>query len=137
MLEAAAENPDLNAVVSEGAGIRSVREELIYGTRSIPTLPAQLIQTTAVAILSGTRPPPSLLDLVPRLAPRPLFLIQAEDGAGGEDLNPSYYSAAGRPKQLWQVRGAGHTGGFEADPHVYEARVIRFLDRSLLGKKER
>jgi uncharacterized protein len=137
MIEAAAGNRDLRAVVSEGAGIRSVREELVHGARSIPTLPAQLVQTTAVAILSGTPPPPSLRDLVSRLAPRPLFLIHAEHGAGGEDLNPSYYRAAGRPKQLWQVRGAGHTGGFEADPRVYEARVVRFLDRSLLGKKDR
>jgi uncharacterized protein len=136
MLEAAAGNPRLRAVVSEGAGIRSVREELLYGARGIPTLPAQLVQTTAVAILSGTPPPPSLRDLVPRLAPRPLFLIHAEHGAGGEDLNPSYYRAAGRPKQLWRVRGAGHTSGLEADPDAYEARIVGFLDRSLLGKKE-
>jgi len=136
MLEAAAGNPGLRAVVSEGAGIRSVREELVYGARAIPTLPAQLVQTTAVAILSGTLPPPSLRDLVPRLAPRPLFLIHAEHGGGGEDLNPSYYRAAGRPKQLWKVRGACHTGGIEADPHAYEARVVRFLDQSLLGKEQ-
>ena len=130
MLEAAAENTHLRAVVSEGAGIRSIREELLHGASSIPVLPTQAVQTAALTLLSGTAPPPSLHDLVQRIAPRPLLLIYAEHGAGGEDLNANYYRAAGEPKQLWRVPGAGHTGGFSADPDVYEAQVVRFFDRS-------
>jgi uncharacterized protein len=134
MLEAAAHSPQLRAVVSEGAGIRSIREELLYGARSIPALPTQLVQTAALAVLSGTRPPPSLEDLVHEIAPRPVFLIFAEHGVGGEDLNKDYYRAAGEPKRLWRVDGAGHTGGYHADPRGYERRVVGFFDRALLTK---
>ena len=135
MLEAAAHNPDLRAVVSEGAGIRSIREELLHGVRGIPALPAQVVQTTALSVLSGTPPPPSLRDLVHRIAPRPVFLIYAEHGVGSEELNEDYYRAAGEPKRLWRVPGAGHTGGYRADPGGYERRVVGFLDGALLGKE--
>lgn len=134
MLEAAARNPQLRAIVSEGAGIRSVREELLHGARGIPALPAQAVRTAAVGVLSGTRPPASLRDLVGQIAPRPVFLIYAEHGVGGEDLNRDYYRAAGEPRQLWRVDGAGHTGGYRTDPGGYERRVVAFFDRALLGR---
>ena len=135
LLEAAAQNPQLRAVVSEGAGIRSVREEFLYGARSIPSVPVQAVQTAAVAVLSGIAPPPSLEDLVARIAPRPVFLIYAEHGAGGEDLNPDYYRAAAQLKQLWRVAGANHTGGYQAGPAAYERRVVGFFDQALLGRE--
>ncbi len=135
LLESAAGNPGLQAVVSDGAGIRSLREELLYGARGIPALPAQAVQTAALTLLSGTAPPPSLDALVGKIAPRPVFLIYAEHGAGGEDLSRDYYAAAGRPKQLWRVRGAGHLGGYETAPRAYEHRVIAFFDHSLLGNR--
>lgn len=137
MLEAAAGDRHLRAVVSEGAGIRSIREELLYGARSIPALPAQAVQTAAVAVLSGTAPPASLRDVVRRIAPRPVFLIYAEHGVGSEDLNKNFYRAAGESKQLWRVHGAGHTGGYEADPVGYERRVVAFFDHALLNQAER
>lgn len=132
LLQAAAENPQLKAVVSEGAGIRSIREELLYGARGIPALPGQAVQTAALALLSGTAPPPSLRDLVAKIAPRPVFFIYAGHGTGGEDLNRDYYRAAGEPKPLWRVPDAHHTHGYQTAPHDYERRVISFFDRSLL-----
>lgn len=136
MLEAAATNPELRAVVSEGAGIRSVREELLFGSHGLPAIPAQAVQTAALAVLSGARPPQSLDRLVRRIAPRPVFLIYAEHGGGGEGLNERYYRAAGEPKLLWRVEGAGHTGGYQADPAGYERRVVGFFDLALLHEAE-
>ncbi len=132
MLEAAAGNLRLRAVVSEGAGIRSYRENLLNGPRGWFALPEYLVQTAAVAVLSGTPPPASLDRLVARIAPRPALLVYAEHGQGGEDLNERFYDAAGKPKQLWRVNGAHHTGGYQADPTGYERRVIGFFDRALL-----
>jgi uncharacterized protein len=137
MLEAAAGNPHLRAVISEGAGIRSIREELLYGARSVPALPTQAVQTAALALLSGTAPPTSLLDVVQRIAPRPVFLIHAEHGVGSENLNENFYRAAGEPKQVWRVEGAAHTGGYQAAPRTYERRVVGFFDRALLNDLER
>jgi len=137
MLEAAAKNPRLRAVVSEGAGSRSIREELLHGARGIPALPTQAVQTAALAVLSGTAPPPSLHDLAQRIAPRPLLLVYAGHGTGGEELNRDYYRAAGRPKQLWRIAESGHTGGYQTDPGAYERRVVGFFDHALLGRSER
>jgi hypothetical protein len=133
MLEAAAGNRALRAVVSEGAGARSVREHLLRGPRGWLSLPEAAVQTAAIAVLSERLPPPSLMEVVPKLAPRPLLLIYAGRGGGGEELNPHYYHAAFAPKELWRVDDARHVGGYDARPEEYEARVVGFFDRALLG----
>ena len=81
--------------------------------------------------MSGTAPPPSLTDLVPRIAPRSTFLIYAGRGAGGEELQPHYYEALRQPKTIWMIPEAGHTGGLSARPHEYERRVVGFFERTL------
>ena len=63
MMEAAAGNPGLRAVVADGAGERSVRESRLRGRAGWLSLPSYLVQTAAVAVLSGDRPPPSLVDV--------------------------------------------------------------------------
>lgn len=75
-----------------------------------------LVQTAAVAVLSGDRPPPSLVDLVPRVASRPLLLVGAGSDNGGKDLQPHYFAAAKEPKAFWKIPEAGHTGGYAAVP---------------------
>jgi fermentation-respiration switch protein FrsA (DUF1100 family) len=134
MLQAAAQNRGLRAVVSEGAGSRTVREDLLRGFRGWLAIPESAVQTTALGVLSGTPPPPSLDDLVGRIAPRPLLLIYAGHGVDSEELNPTYFQAASAPKALWRIASSSHTGGFEAAPRAYEARVSGFFDRALLGR---
>jgi pimeloyl-ACP methyl ester carboxylesterase len=132
LLEAAAGNAGLRAVVSEGAGERSVRETLLRGAGAILVLPQQAVLTAAVAVLSGEAPPSSLDELVRRIAPRPILLVYAGQGQGGEDLNTEYYAAAGQPKTLWEIPEASHTAGLDARPGEYEERVISFFDDALL-----
>ena len=134
MIEAAARNRRLQAVVSEGAGERSIREELLHGWRAALAIPASVVQTSAVAVLSQTLPPPSLADLVARISPRAVFFIYAEHGLGGEELNRTFFERAHRPKAIWEVAGAHHVGGLEAHPLAYERRVTAFFDRYLLGR---
>ena len=45
LLETAAENEGLAAVVSEGAGIRSVRDAAVLGAAGLPVFPQYLVQT--------------------------------------------------------------------------------------------
>ena len=131
MLEAAAGNRALRAVVADGAGERSVRESRLRGRAGLLSMPSYLVQTAAVAVLSGDRPPPSLVDLVPRIAPRSVLLIGAGSDNGGEDLQPHYFAAAKEPKALWKIPEAGHTGGFAARPGEYTRAADRILRRSL------
>jgi hypothetical protein len=136
MIEAAAESDSLKAVVSEGAGIRSIRESLaVPDTRKrIEGSLVHAVVTPAVAVFSNGMPPPSLEDLAADVTPTPLFLIYAVPGQGGEaDLNQLYFDSAREPKEIWLVPGAGHTGGIEARPDEYERRVVGFFDDALLG----
>lgn len=140
MIEAAADNYTLKGVVSEGAGIRSVREAFVRRGVSPPALllqfPQDLAQTVAVWLLGSEAPPPSLVDAAAQISPRAVFFIYGEDGQEIEAaVNPAYYAAAGEPKEIWMVPGAGHTGGIDAQPEEYERRVIEFFDRALLGRE--
>ena len=135
MIEAAAESDGLRAVVSEGAGVRSLREAaLLEGASRLEAIQFAFF-TLGTALFSNDLPPPSLEDLVDRIAPRPLFLVYARKGQGGEELNPVFYEAAGEPKQIWEIPTGSHTGGIEAEPEEYERRVVGFFDRALLGKR--
>jgi hypothetical protein len=135
MLQAAAQSEGLAAVVSDGAGTRSLAEDL----DDIPSparwigLPFLAAKTGSVAVFSNNAPPPKLTELVPRIAPTPLLLIWAPS-SGGEDMNPTYYRLAGRPKAIWAIPEADHIQGIAARPKEYERRVVDFFDRALLSQ---
>jgi uncharacterized protein len=133
LLEAAAQSTAFRAVVSEGAGER-VGEMDASGWEKVTATPLMGIMTAAVTVFGNDGPPPPIVDRIGKIAPRPVFLIYAVPGMGGEDYRqPKYFAAAGEPKQMWKVPGSGHTGGFSAQSAEFERRVIEFLDRSLLG----
>ena len=60
-----------------------------------------------------------------------MLFIYAAQQIGGEALTEDYYEMAGGPKQLWRTN-SGHIGGLDADPELYENRVVGFLDDALL-----
>jgi uncharacterized protein len=133
MLQTAGETDALKAVVSEGAGIRSIREQMLKpGALKWLSAPFWATQTATIALFSNHTPPPNLKDLVARVSPRPLFFIYSGHPLGGEELNEQFYAAAGQPKTLWKIREAGHTGGLDARPEEYERRVVNFFDQALL-----
>jgi uncharacterized protein len=134
MLEAAAETEQLAAVVSEGAGARSMTEDMdedMPGVAKVLGAPLSAFKTASIAVFSNHAPPANLKDLVGRIAPRPLLLIAAPESGHGEDLNRGYFEAAGEPKALWEIPESKHVGGITARPAEYERRVIGFLDEAL------
>jgi fermentation-respiration switch protein FrsA (DUF1100 family) len=131
MLQEAAENDELKAVVSEGAGVRSVREAVhMDGPAKVVGSWAFGIVTLGTAIWTSNLPPRSLMDLSAEIK-QPALFIHATPGQGGETLTERYYEAAKGPKEYWAAPG-GHTGAIDAAPAEYERRVVRFFDRSLL-----
>ena len=131
LLQTAAHTRALRAVVSEGAGQRSLAEHLDNPEigRVQRWFSPMLAQTAAVAVLSNGPPPASLADLVPRIAPRRVLLIEAVNGHPDEILNDIY--ARGHTAELWRVTAGGHTGALAAGPAEYERRVAAFFDRAL------
>jgi uncharacterized protein len=133
MLEEAAETDTLKAVVSEGAGIRSVREAVqVDGAQKVVYAWLFGLTTIGTAVFTSNLPPRGLVDLS-RDITEPTLFIHATPGAGGETLTEEYYEAAKGPKEYWEAPG-GHTGAIDAAPVEYERRVVSFFDRFLLGK---
>ena len=133
MLETAAETDALKAVVSEGAGIRSVREASeLPGAGKWFALPIWGGISAGTAVFSNHAPPPNLNDMVERISPRPVFFIYSAHGQGGEELSQDFYESAGEPKDVWKVQEGGHVGGAEARPREYERRLTAFFDEALL-----
>jgi len=136
LLQTAAHDAGLGAVVSEGAGLRSTAEQKhMPGTPPEPLrwIAPITMETAAGVVLANHLPPPDLADLMPRIAPRPVLLIRGMKGNGDEALNRVYRDAGGPSVSLWEIPRAGHTGGISTTPAEYERRVIGFFDRALLG----
>jgi uncharacterized protein len=132
LLRAAGESDTINAVVSEGAG-ESVGETDVSGFARLLVDPSQAVMKAATAIFSNHVPPPPIVDRIGAISPRPVLLIYADPGIGGESTRqPEYFAAAGEPKAIWEVPGSRHTGGIDAAPLAYEQRVVDFLDHALL-----
>jgi uncharacterized protein len=135
MLQTAAENDALAAVVAEGAGSRTVSEEVSDqdGFGKWLGAPQAVAKFASVALFAGSSPPPDLETLIPKIAPRPVFLINAVHREVDAKA-PEYYAAARSPKQQWMVPRGGHTDGIDVMPAEYEHRVIGFFDRALLDR---
>ncbi|HEX5617149.1 MAG TPA: alpha/beta fold hydrolase [Solirubrobacteraceae bacterium] len=125
LLEGAAYDERLAAVISDGAARPQDAD------RVEPAPPPTAVALAMIRGVSGMRPAPSLIDVVPEIAPRPVLLI----GSGGDSaeipVTRLYAQAAGTTAQVWEIPEAGHTGGLRARPAGYERRVIGFLDEAL------
>jgi len=133
MIAAAAESSALKAIVSEGASGRSVRDVVANpGTKWQEGIGTGLA-TAGTAVFSNDPPPTDLKSLVPRISGA-VFFVYGERGQPTEEpANKAFYALAKAPRQLWEVPGAGHIGGTEAQPLEYERRIVGFFDRTLLG----
>jgi dienelactone hydrolase len=132
LIQTAAETTALKAVVSDGAGSRSVREDTVHvSVRKVPEIVFSGVMTAGMAVFSNRLPPPSLEELAGRIEEAPVFFVYATHGAGGEDNNPDYYAAARGPKAIWRIQ-TSHTHGLTARPRSYERRVVGFFDSALL-----
>ena len=134
LLQTAAHHDDLKAVVAEGAGSRSYKEELDLprSAETLVSLPFAVTSTAWTAVFSDELAPAHLADVVADVH-QPVFLIWSEQGVPSEVLGPDFYERVQGPKTIWQT-GAGHTKALETRPAEYEQRVVAFLDGALLGR---
>jgi hypothetical protein len=134
LLQTAAHHDDLKAVVAEGAGSRSYKEEydLPRSTETFFSLPFAVASTAWTSVFSDELAPAHLADVVADVR-QPAFLIWSEQGVPSEVLAPDFYERMQGPKTIWQT-GAGHTKALEEHPAEYERRVVAFLDGALLGR---
>jgi pimeloyl-ACP methyl ester carboxylesterase len=129
LLDAAAHDRRLAAVVSDGAtrpadGDKARPKGALEGALGWLTI-------QSVRAVSGMKTSPSLLPMMPRIAPRSVLLVA---GGGFPDEIPAsrlYRDAGGATVQLWELPDTGHTAGLRTHPAAYERRTVGFLDRAL------
>jgi hypothetical protein len=133
LLQAAAESTDLAAVVSEGAGTRSMSEELeeFDAGMTLRGFHVMVTKQAGLMLFSNQAPPESLVDLMPKVAPRPVLLIWAPNGGNRETLNPVYQEQIGPSADIWEIDDVKHVQGIKGHPEEYERRVVGFLDDAL------
>lgn len=132
-LAAAADNPAIAAVAADAPNPLSFDE--IYNPAGDAVwaldLPLYMLYYRLVVLRTGSGPPMSTTQAVIRIAPRPLLLISS--GQGGERARTqALYTAAGQPKEEWNIPINGHCAGPLTDPAGYEQHLVDFFDQAFL-----
>jgi uncharacterized protein len=127
LLEAAARDGRLAAVVADGAARPVDQRKVLKKTENT----IMWLAEQEVRAISGMKSSPSLVGLMPAIAPRPVLLVAAERMPEEPLVSRMYQRAGGDRVQVWEVPGAAHTGGLRKHPAEYERRTIGFLDRAL------
>lgn len=133
---AAAAHPELRAVITDCAFAKLEREiESSMLERGYPrfiTIPlSRMTAATLTNHLEARRGDYDAVDVVSRIAPRPLLLVHAAadtlvDPADAEAL----YEAASAPCELWITPHSLHTQSYHDYPHAYQQRVLAILERA-------
>ncbi len=137
VLAAAAEESAIEAVVADSVladlGVtvrdRMGKVDTRWGQIRYGTLLLGLLNLITGENLANFRP----IDAVPRISPRAVFLLNGADdwtGTNPDDAR-ALYAAAGQPKELWIVPGAGHGMAYHIAREEYEERLLAFFDRHL------
>ena len=133
---AAAETPELKAVVSESA-FKSVDSAIASSFEhyiDLPAFPFAPITVLIIEQLLGINTDQVVPEeYVGLISPRPVFIIhgQEDETIVPEDAD-ALYAAATEPKEdLWFIPGAGHAEGVEITPEEYGTKVVDFFDRYL------
>jgi len=138
VIGAAAAEPAIAAVVVEGVyadlgevwmrfGYVGIRRTSIHWSWGAPMQWATWLWTgTAVARF---RPE----ELIGRIHPRPVFVIHGERDSAACTVADAkrLYRAAGEPKELWIVPGAGHCAAQYVRTREYQERVSQFFNQAL------
>ncbi len=132
---AAAEDRRIKAVVddsgfSDAPSVISASFEHFIGLPAFPFAPI----TAAIAgwrigvDLKQIRP----VDVVGRIGPRPLFIIECMSDKVVPPVNGERnFRAAAEPKCIWRIPACGHVEAYGAARQEYERRVVEFFNKSL------
>ena len=136
-LETAGRDERIAAVVAEGAQARTIDElRLLPNDAEKAYLLSNFTVThSAYKAFRRVHEPPPLDEMIPRISPRPVFLISAGTGYEAR-MNREYARVARWPSRLWEMDDAAHTASIERYPHLYEERIVDFFDEALLGLRD-
>jgi pimeloyl-ACP methyl ester carboxylesterase len=132
-LRAAGQNKRLKAVVADGPSLAKTADAPPPNSlfeRINPTVTGLIDRAFEWRI--GITAPPSVVEMLPEIAPRAVLLIATGQDVMEVRIAENYYQHAGEPKTLWKIPEAGHGGGLLARPDEYAQTVTTFFNQSLL-----
>ncbi|TYS14459.1 alpha/beta hydrolase [Rossellomorea vietnamensis] len=123
--------PEVKGIIAD-SGYTSVEEELAHQLKYLYNLPAfPLMEITSVVtnIRAGyTFSEASAVEQVKKNT-LPLLIIHGDqDELVPTDMASTLYEAASGEKELWIVRGAGHTEAYTVAEEEYQRRLKEFLE---------
>lgn len=133
LIRASARHPQIQALIAEG-GYDQLGSHIVQPSVKHPPLRRIFLYSVAGVFWLQTGANPwaiSPLDDLPKISPRPVFLIFGEfeiGRAGGQ----TQFDVAGEPKSLWVVPEGDHGSNYQAAPDEYERRVLEFFNQKLL-----
>ncbi|MBS1148574.1 MAG: hypothetical protein H6Q89_272 [Myxococcaceae bacterium] len=131
VVEVAAVDPRLKAVAITGA-YTTLTEALDFDGRRwgpLSQVPIRLAVRSSGVDLDRVHP----IDVICRIAPRPLLLIEGgADQSNPPGMEQRLFDAACQPKSHWVVPGAGHGEYAAAGGAQYEQRMVSLFDGALL-----
>jgi len=136
----AAQNPQIKAVVSDSA-FSSLEDEIGKGVEVMTGLPAfpfaPMIRFFAEQQAGFGASEVAAVEHIDEISPRPVLILQGgADSLVPTDSGQKLYDAAGEPRELWFDPELDHVQFSAKRAEEYEARVVAFFDRYLLGKGE-
>lgn len=134
---AAAADPRIDAVIAENpfTSVYDLMRDSGAVPEGFPRPLLWLISRLAVLRMGGVGQP-SPLEVVDRIAPRPLLLMHGTaDGAIPYQQSEQLFARAREPKELWIVPGGQHAMLYNSNPDEWRQRVLGFLARSLGARR--
>lgn len=131
LIRAAAHHPEIAAIVVDSAypNLDEMVKAIVPWPVINPLLRFFAAQATGIT-------PDQMRPVVEiaRLSPRPVLIIQGTaDTTIPPDSAARLYAAAGGPRTLWLVPGAGHVASHEVDPIAYDQKLAGFFAAYLLA----
>lgn len=137
-IQYASQNENIKAVVAHSAfstfdDTIATTLKFYTGLPSFPFVPMILFWANQETNQDYTKV--RAIDWIGDISPRPVFLLQ---GGADQQISPNsgqmLYDAASEPKELWYDPELGHTEFTEKRTEEFEARLIVFYDKYLLGR---
>ncbi|MCP4542368.1 MAG: alpha/beta fold hydrolase [Chloroflexi bacterium] len=133
---AAARYPQIKAVIAQST-FTSVEDNIGDSLKALTGLPpfpfAPLVAWFGEREADIDMGQISPLDAIGAISPRAVMIVHGElDEVISAQNAPRLYAAAGEPKDLYVIPGAGHGGLPQTQPEEYERHIVGFFDRYLL-----
>lgn len=128
-IRTAVSSPEISAVIAVG-NYANLWDEIVRDSGVPLSLTWQLRRAVGVLISFRLREwagAVSPIDDLPRLSPRPVFLIHGEKEIAST-RGAAQFQAAGQPKRLWVVPGADHGEYISVAGEEFERQVLIFLE---------